>query len=77
MEAVGVVLSGFQLKRSRGDPIQPPGRFTVSTLFLLLLNKKTFFLYNKKMFFLYNKKMFFLYNSEAALCSWAASLPGE
>ena len=33
MEAVRVVLSGFELKRSRGDPIQAPGRFTVSTLF--------------------------------------------
>ena len=30
MEAVGVVLSGFELKRSRGDPIHAPGRFTVS-----------------------------------------------
>ena len=34
MEAVGIVLSGFELKRRRGDPIHAPGRFTVSTLSL-------------------------------------------
>ena len=36
MEAVGSVLSGFELERSRGDPIDAPGRFTVTTLFVLL-----------------------------------------
>jgi hypothetical protein len=36
LEPVGLDLSGFQLKRSRGDPIRAPGRFTVTTLFFLL-----------------------------------------
>ena len=67
MEAVGVVLSGFELKRSRGDPIHAPGRFTVSTLFLLLFNKKIFFLYNKKIFLLHNKKIFLLCNKKIFL----------
>ena len=28
-----VVLSGFELKRSRGDPIQAPGRFAIDSEF--------------------------------------------
>ena len=39
LEAVRFILSGFRLKRSRGDPIHAPGTFTITTLFLL--NNKT------------------------------------
>ena len=41
LEAVGFILSGFRLKRSRGDPIHAPGTFTITTLFFFLLNKRT------------------------------------
>ncbi len=71
MEAVESVLSGFELKRSCGDPIQAPGRFTVSTMFPLLLNKKMLFFYNKKIFFLYNNHIFFLYRNNIG--GWGAA----
>ena len=45
MEAVRVVLSGFELKRSRGDPIQAPGRFAICSQFreISTLNPKSSF----------------------------------
>ena len=45
MEAVRVVLSGFELKRSRGDPIQAPARFAICSEFrqISTLNPKSIF----------------------------------
>ena len=45
MEAVRVVCPGFELKRSRGDPIQAPGIFAICSEFsqILTLNPKSIF----------------------------------
>ena len=52
LEAVGFILSRFRLKRSRGDPIHAPGRFTITTL-SFKFNKKIFL--HKKNIFLLDK----------------------